>query len=532
MVYKKKLSEILRNKIEALDKDTASMDGKPIYQPDMISHLYEKGGKYLTAKWSKRENIDQLLDFIRNAHHEGLNPDDYHISIIESLMARIIDSPTASMDDVAQLELMLTDAFLLLSSHLAGGKTDQLTIDPNWHAARRGLNIEWNNYIDSTLKINKVNETLHKLTPNHRQYANLKKALANLQELEKAGGWKPFTTAIKKLEKGMTHPDVASLRNRLAVTQGPILPDSADENFFDQTLHYQVEIFQIRSGLNGDGVIGKRTVEELNVPVEYRIATIEANLERWRWLSDDLGVKHILVNIANFDLQLVENGNPVFVTEVIVGRPFRETPVFSSMMTYLVFNPEWTVPPTILSNDVIPAVVSNPNYLAEKQMKIITRDGMNVDATTIDWNKAALKGFPYMIRQEPGANNALGRVKFMFPNKHDVYIHDTPSRNMFRQNERNFSSGCIRMNKPLELAQLLLNEYAEWTKEQIDQIIKQGKPRTVRLPVPVPVHLVYMTAWANDDGVAYFRRDVYNRDQPLLGALKKQYTPSTDEAAK
>jgi murein L,D-transpeptidase YcbB/YkuD len=524
LAYRKDLSDKIRNKIESLDS-THTIDGKLIYQPDMIAKLYEKNKDLLTAKWNKRENIDQLLAFIRNAQQEGLNPEDYHLTTIENLATSIANTKNASIDEIAQLELILTDAFFLLSSHLASGKTDQKTIDPNWNAAKREFKSDWNTFIDSTLKLGKVNETLHQLSPNHQQYRNLKKALATYQNYEKVGGWEPFTTNIKKLEKGVTHPDVALLRKRLSFGLDSIKPDSLDVNYFDQTLHNHVVIFQTRNGLHNDGVIGKKTVETLNISVQERVATIEANLERWRWLSNDLGETHILVNIANFDLQLIQNGKSIFSTEVIVGKPYRETPVFSSFMKYIVFNPDWVVPPTIMSKDVVPAVIANPNYLVEKNMEIITMNGVNVDPTTIDWTSAAKRGFPYMIRQKPGANNALGRIKFVFPNQENIYIHDTPSRGLFAQSERNFSSGCIRINKPLELASILLRENSDWSTERISQVIKEGTSRTVLLAKPLPVHLIYMTAWADDDGVAYFRRDIYNRDQPLLMALKKHHEP-------
>ena len=526
LAYRKDLSDKIRNKIESIDANAPAIDGNIIYQPDMIATLYENNKNLLTTKWNKRENIDQLLAFIRNAQQEGLNPEDYHLTTIENLASSIANTKNASIDEIAQLELILTDAFFLLSSHLASGKTDQKTIDPNWHAAKREFKFDWNTFIDSTLKIGKVNETLHQLTPNHQQYRNLKKALIAYKNYEKTGGWEPFTTNIKKLEKGITHPDVDLLRKRLSFGLDSIKPDSLDVNYFDQTLHNHVVLFQTRNGLHNDGVIGKKTVETLNITVQERIATIEANLERWRWLSNDLGENHILVNIANFDLQLIQNGKPIFSTEVIVGKPYRETPVFSSLMKYIVLNPDWVVPPTILSKDVIPAVIANPNYLVEKNMEVITLNGVSVDPTAIDWTRAAKSGFPYMIRQRPGANNALGKVKFIFPNQENIYIHDTPSRSLFAQSERNFSSGCIRMNKPLELAAILLSENSGWTAERISQVIKEGTSRTVMLAKPLPVHLIYMTAWADDDGVAYFRRDIYNRDQPLLTALKKHHEPA------
>ncbi|TCO06121.1 murein L,D-transpeptidase YcbB/YkuD [Natronoflexus pectinivorans] len=478
--------------------------------------------------WRERENIDQLMDFLREVHLEGLNPEDYHMSKLELLMEKIVDSRTPDTEDLAELELLLTDSYLLLASHLGSGKTDSETIDPQWHAIHRNPDVDWVSFVDSTLRHRVVKETLQSLTPSHREYSNLKKALAKYVAIEEKGGWDSFNTSLRKLEKGINHPDVALLRTRLSVTQGDITFDSINENYFDEALHQHVVLFQMRNGLTADGVVGRGTIDALNIPVEERVASIRANLERWRWLSDDLGDRHILVNIANFELLLIENGETIFKTEAIVGRPYRRTPVFSSRMTYLVFNPDWTIPPTILRNDVIPAVINNPNYLNQRRMRVITRSGENVDPSAIDWQRAATSGFPYMIRQDPGPDNALGLVKFMFPNHHNVYIHDTPSRELFRQTERSFSSGCIRINQPMKLAEILLDTNPGWDMQRINQTLAEKRSRTVHLQRPVPVHLLYLTAWADDEGIVYFRRDIYNRDEPLLIALR-QSTKSDEE---
>jgi len=326
----------------------------------------------------------------------------------------------------------------------------------------------------------------------------------------------------------MCDPDIVLLRNRLAITQCYIEDTIDDKYLFDQSLQEQVMLFQSRNGLTADGVVGKATIEAMNIPVEDRIATIEANLERWRWLSDDLGESYIKVNIANFELQVIEKDDMVFKTEAIVGLNSRETPVFSSIMTYLVLNPDWTVPPTILNTDIIPSLISNPDYLAEKNLKILRIDGTEVDPSTIDWINIVTAGFPYRIHQEPGPGNALGRVKFMFPNKFSVYIHDTPNHNLFGRTDRSLSSGCIRVNNPMALAAWLMKDSPAWTPAQIKIVIDEGKERTVNLVKPIQVHIVYLTAWASDDGLAYFRKDIYNRDQPLLAALK-QGPPGLDQ---
>jgi murein L,D-transpeptidase YcbB/YkuD len=380
--------------------------------------------------------------------------------------------------------------------------------------------IDWEKFKDSTLKDSRIIKNLQLLTPGHREYCNLKKALAEYRQIQEIGGWGSFNTLLPKLEKGACNSDIPLLRNRLAVTQGYISETIEDKYLFDQSLYEQVIRFQLRNGLVADGVVGKATIEAMNIPVEDRIATIEANLERWRWLSNDLGERYIKVNIANFDLQIIEKDDMVFSTEAIVGLTSRETPVFSSIMTYLVLNPDWTVPPTILNTDIVPSVISNPDYLTEKNLKILRIDGTEVDPSSIDWINIVATGFPYRIHQEPGPENALGRVKFMFPNQYSVYIHDTPNHKLFGRSDRSLSSGCIRVNDPMALAAWLMKDSPAWTPEQIKNVIDLGKERTVNLVKPIQVHIVYLTAWASNDGLVYFRKDIYDRDQPLLAALK------------
>ncbi|MCW8937279.1 MAG: L,D-transpeptidase family protein [Flavobacteriales bacterium] len=520
------VSDKLFLELELLELDTSLIHGEPIFQKDLIIEMYKKGGIFLSQKWSSEKNTRELLEAIREVDQQGLNPEDYHLKGIEVLIEKIANTNPVPVEAVAELELLLTDGFLLLASHLAAGKTDAKSIDSQWNAAKRDLKIDWPVFIDSVLEAKKVSETLQSLTPQHSQYVNLTKALSTYKQFQAKGGWESFNPSEKKLEQGMIHPDVAALRNRLSKSQGNIEADTENINFFDSTLHQQLVIFQKRNGLPNDGVLGQKTIDALNVSVDDRIASIEANLERWRWIEDSLGTKHILVNIADFKMQLIENKQVTFETEAIVGKPYRKTPVFSSSMTFMVLNPDWTVPPTILSNDVIPAVRKNQKYLSQKNMKVLTRDGKEVDPSTVDWQKAASGSFPYMIRQSPGKDNALGKVKFMFPNQYNVYIHDTPSRELFSQTERIFSSGCIRINRPIEFAKILVEEHKSVNASDIDKMLQQTIPKTVRFENPIPVHLVYLTTWADDEGTVYFRRDIYDRDLALLTALKKSYNSS------
>lgn len=505
---------------DSLNEALPSPGGEMLINPDIISRLYEKAGDHLSPKWNNRDKIEQMLTAIYNAPADGLIADDYHLSDIERLNEKIVLSDEPAIEDIERMEQLLSDAFFLLSSHLAAGKTDPKTIDPQWKASGRSLRENWGSYIDSTLNTNNITDILKNLTPGNREYANLKKALAGYRQLEAIGGWGSFSSNLPKLEKGMRHPDVSSLRKRLAVTQGNIEFNSEDEDLFDQALYDQLIVFQQRNGLEADGVVGKATAEALNIPVRDRIETIEANLERWRWISDDLGDSYIMVNAADFELRAIVKNEQEFQTRAIVGSSKRQTPVFSSIMKYMVVNPEWVVPPKILKLDVIPDIIKDSTYLVKKNMKILRKDGSEVEPASIDWKSVSENSFPYMIRQEPGQGNPLGKIKFMFANEYDVYIHDTPSRSLFTRNIRSFSSGCVRIDNAQELANYLLKDDPDWTPERLQEAIDKGQKRTIVLKKPVPVHILYLTAWADDKGTAYFGKDIYDRDRQLITALK------------
>jgi murein L,D-transpeptidase YcbB/YkuD len=301
--------------------------------------------------------------------------------------------------------------------------------------------------------------------------------------------------------------------------------ETVQSDLFDVVLEDAVKRFQRRHGLDDDGVVGRDTLAALNVSVEDRARQIELNLERWRWLPRDLGRRHILVNIAGFELAVVEDDQLALEMRVVVGRPYRRTPVFSAPMTYLVFSPYWHVPPSLALQDVVPAVLKDPDYLTKKNIKVFRGWGAEtreIDPATIDWSSVNTRNFLFRFRQEPGVNNSLGAVKFMFPNPFNVYLHDTPSRELFQKAERTFSSGCIRIAKPLELAAYLLRGAPGWSAEGIEAAAQKGVEQTVRLPEPIPVHLLYWTSWIDPDGSLQFRNDVYGRDRLLDEALREK----------
>jgi murein L,D-transpeptidase YcbB/YkuD len=281
--------------------------------------------------------------------------------------------------------------------------------------------------------------------------------------------------------------------------------------------------FQARHGLEPSGRLDRPTLEALNEPVEERLAQIEINMERWRWLPHDPGTRYVLVRIADFELDLVEEGKSALAMRVIVGKPYWRTPVFSALMTHLVLNPYWYIPQSIAAEEILPLLRRDPSYLGQRRISVAEGEGVAVrpiEPDSIDWNRVQAEDFPYYLAQAPGPDNPLGRVKFMFPNAFNVYLHDTPNRALFAQEVRAFSHGCIRLEKSLELAVQVLRREGGWSLERLEQEVEKGINRQIVLEHPLPVYLLYWTAWVDAAGQVQFREDLYEDDQRLKEALR------------
>lgn len=347
-------------------------------------------------------------------------------------------------------------------------------------------------------------------------------ALERYHQIAARGGW-PTIPSGAPLRLGSRSERVLALRHRLRTT-GDLPPlgqlaqvgsETADfdvEMRFDHEVAQAVRQIQRRHGLHVDGIVGRHTLAALNVPVQERLQQLRHDLEN-RQLPEDVGDRYILVNIPDFTLRLIDRNREVWATRVVVGERQRRTPMLRSTIDHLVFNPYWHVPSRIAKQELLPRVVADPHYLAEQQMEIVAPGGQVLDPSGIDWTAVNAQDFPYRIRQRPGAHNALGRVKFIFPNTYGVYLHDTPSRAVFARAERAFSHGCVRVEKPLELAAYLLRERERElrTPEQMEQMIRRGERTYVKLPQPIEVHFVYRTAWVDDDGIVQFRPDIYRQ---------------------
>ncbi len=466
-----------------------------------------------------------LHSVVRDAAEHGLHPEDYHFEPIRQLLELVEDyrryGLAADPFRLAQLDLLLSDAFLSYASHLTAGRVDpNLVHAGQWRARPRQADIQ--RLLNFSLENGRVAETLLGMVPAYAEYRRLREALLRYRLIAAIGGWPslPPGSVLRPDDKDQRLP---LLRKRLWIEGDLSYMGEEGDLQFDGRTARALGKFQARHGLLEDRVLGPKTLRELNRTVEQRIRQIEINLERWRWLPKDLGDNHIRVNIADFKLQVVEGGRTVMSMPVVVGTSYRETPVFSGRMTYLEFAPYWGVPQTILEEDKLPEIRGNVSYLDEHNFEIIPWSGpawARIDPRDIDWDRVTAENFPGLLRMRPGPWNPLGQVKFMFPNEFDVYLHDTPERHLFARDRRLYSSGCIRIERPLDLAQYLLEDDAEWGDcMALLELIHGAEPRRVQLEEPLPVHLLYWTAWVDASGSVQFRPDVYERDGDLMRAL-------------
>ena len=466
--------------------------------------------------WSDGRNRDDMIASIRGAAAAGLNPDEYHLRDIERLVKG--DGSAAVQ---AELDILLTDALFVLGYHYRFGKVDPESVNPHWNIPNRFGEEDPVALVSSALDRHAVPELLAQLEPEHNFYQRLKTALADYRSLQLAGGW-PEIPEGETLRLGADDSRVVLLRRRLLLTRD-LQQGAADSSVFDADVDRAVRVFQYRMGLSDDGVVGKDTLEALNVPVETRIEQIRINLERARWILHDLDAHAVVVNVAGFMAYVTEGEEVIWMTRVQVGKPYHMTPLFRDEVSYIEINPTWTVPYSISSKELLPKIKKDPNYLADRNMIVLDRNGNQVDAAGIDWNSLSANRFPYTLRQQPGPDNALGRIKFMFPNEHAVYLHDTPSKSLFERDYRVFSHGCIRVQNPYLLAQILLDDNEKWSVEKIEAAVDSRVTQRIVLDRKIPIYLTYWTAAVDDDLEVNFSRDPYNRDERVLAGLDKPF---------
>ncbi len=480
----------------------------------------------------------EMIEVIRDSYKEGLNPNYYNLTEIDYVLSRIESErnsgdASSNPETLAELDLLLTNSFLKYANHLLYGQVTPAQINLELIFGER--HIDLSELLVTAVNENSVKNSLGSLLPKYPVYGRLRTALEHYRELSARGGWSTVP-AGPKMKKGSRGPRVTALKERLIVT-GDLDSASLENDVFDSTVDQAVRKYQDRNGLFVDGVVGESTLEALNVPVEERVRQIELSMERWRVLPQNMGTRFLLVNIANFHLYGVENNRDALTMRIVVGKPKWNTPIFSEQMTHIVVNPYWNIPPSIVRDDIAPRIKSDPDYMANRNIHALglkieqpeNADEVTREAAKEEYISKVLSG-NYRLRQNPGPSNPLGRIKFLFPNKYSVYLHDTPNRGYFLRAQRNFSHGCIRVENPVGLAEFVLSPDSTWTDEKIRSTINQGRTRTVHLPEPVTVYVLYFTAWVDDQGSVNFHKDIYGLDQKLQNALNQSKARRADVA--
>jgi len=520
------ISTALQEYLEAREKPGPSwVECGPVCSKTALGAFYSRRGykPIWISNGKPNEAAGELVASLGLAERHGLSGLDYHHACLSQWLkapfAKL--SPSKRARELAELEVMLSDAFVNFADHLANGKVDPVSVYPHWGVEKEEQGIfEFLAWIRTAQD---VRAALKALAPVSDTYRSAMTEADRLRQVTAAGGW-PAVPEGKTLRKGDRSPRIIPLRDRL-IKDGYLpetRPANDQETIFDPELESAVIRFQSRHGLVTDGVVGRYTLAELNRSPEYLIQTVLVNLERLRWLPRNLGQRHILVNVAAFSLAACEKDQQVLGMRIIVGEVYTQTPTFSRNMAYLVFNPYWNVPHGILCRKILPKIKRDPAYISKNHFELIKgwkEPPVFVDPATIERSRVRADNFPGRLRQRPGPWNSLGRIKFIFPNRFSVYLHDTPERHLFQRTVRTFSSGCIRVEKPVELAAFVLGNASGWDQNRINDLLADGKTRAVPVQDDVAVHLVYWTFWVDGDGKAHYQADIYHRDRVLWKAL-------------
>ena len=500
------------------EKKSLSIGKSNIALFESIQELYKQGGYQLY--WKDKKMILSLLKAINESEQQGLSAQDYHKQAIKQrLTTKVSDYKTQR----AQADILMSDAFLRLVYHKRFGKVIAKEIDQHWNLKREFIVADPIATLQQILtSAQTLNTFFTQLNDLGVLYKGLIWALAQYKEMAAKGGWETIPTG-QNIKPGMQDPRLPLIAARLQSNGYLVAEKDNSYPSYNDVLQAAVKKFQASYNLDVDGIIGNGTLEQMNISAAQRVEQIKANLERVRWVKNNLADEFVLVNVAGYKVYYIRDNKVIWKSKVQVGKHYRKTPIFRDNIEYIVLNPTWTVPPTILARDILPKIKEDPAYLQKKNMAVIDAKGNNIDSTTIDWPAMTGKNFPYMIRQEPGSKNALGRVKIMFPNKHLVYLHDTPSKSLFNKTDRAFSSGCIRVERPFELVELLLKDNKQWNQNSFQSVLDSGQLKNVKLPKKVPVLLLYFTAQLDDDGNITFFKDIYKRDQKIIDALKQPF---------
>jgi murein L,D-transpeptidase YcbB/YkuD len=478
--------------------------------------LYGDNALWLSSDGLHKTRTKALTDAILLANTDGMRMDDYPIGPLAQAIATLKQTKTPTADQLATADVLLTASYVALGEDLMTGQIDPRTMQQAWHVDPEEENID--SALVRNLRYEHLDQALGTLRPTDDDYAGLSKELQNWRTIVAKGGWQPVPAVSGNVKPGASaSPAVlAAVRNRLAAegiqaTAGGSDSASASRastsssGTYDHGLAGAVAVFQQRHSINVDSALGKETIDAMNVTASYRLAEIAANMERYRWLPRTFGQRYIFVNVPAFKLEAYDSGQKVLEMKVIVGQEYQDkaTPVFADSMETVVFRPYWNVPPAIAAKEIFP---KGSAYMASQNMETFNQGGQTG------------------VRQRPGPKNALGFVKFLFPNDFNIYLHDTPNHELFNKDVRAFSHGCIRLEKPDELAEWVLG----WPADKVQQAMRDGPDdHSVKVPKKIPVFITYFTTYINN-GQLYFGNDLYSRDDKLVPAVMTGAMPTKD----
>ncbi|WP_251358654.1 murein L,D-transpeptidase [Kangiella sp. TOML190] len=481
--------------------------------PKLLQKFYQQ--RAYTVAWYPPLRQDKahqaLLDFIAEIEKDGLFAEDYHYSTLLEHCQQPVKA-----ENLLACDILSTDSALLLQQHILAGKVDPNRFK-NSEVAKQPLDLV--DLLEQALAAPDLAAYIEQHKPSHIYYQLLKEQLARLRSLPDPN-WQPFDVSGSSIKPGATDARVSQLVERL-IYWGDLASDFSFDStnpLYSPEVEVAVKRYQKRHGLEVDGVVGKASFDALNVSKAERIEQMLINMERWRWLAEKLGERFVLVNIAGFEVYGVENDQVTFQKPIITGKNHHQTPVFSDEIEYVVINPTWTVPYSIAVNETLPRLKKDPSYLQQKNFGVYRNYSERVNTSNIDWSQYSRGNFPFQFVQAPGKNNALGQVKFIFPNSHSIYLHDTPSKQLFSRTSRAFSHGCIRVFEPFDLAEWLLAPQGV-TRQEIENKLNQKTTKTVYLKQKLPVHLTYWTAFIDEERQLNFRPDIYKRDPQVSKAL-------------
>lgn len=523
------------NTLKLVQSDTslqlAALVQQPVYKnettqskaqsPWINANGLTKGARYMFAT-------------IANSKSFGVAPERLHIDELSELAGvpkhalqnevHTIGADNHQIDpaSLAKIDTLLSSAFKLLVNDVVNGRVVPGKTQRYWFAEHDKVDAEdWLELL--RYRPESIQQIISKLVDQNRSVEPLLREFHRYSEIAKAGGW-PQIPEGPTIEPDYDSTRVSVLRSRLVISgeYDPAEEPLASAGVYSAPLQEAVKRFQARHGLLTDGLVGKATLAALNVPVEDRLSQIQVNMERTRWLPLSFGERYIITNIPDYRLRVVDNGETTLTMPVVVGKPKHMTPVFSAEMNHIVVNPTWTVPTSIANKELVPDERANPGQLQSRGFQVLARDGSPVNYDSISWETWNRKNFPYTLRQRPGKRNALGKVKFMFPNKHSIYLHDTAAKRLFAKQTRAFSHGCVRVGQPRELANHLLQQEG-WKSKDIDRLFARTKTKRINLKHPRTNHIVYFTSWVDEAGVLQFRNDIYGQDKRVAKALFSEH---------